>query len=233
MDQRERNSDITEALRVAIAGDRALLWTALPCLVESVVDLASQLTISAQPTIKANLRQVDGTFKWVNLPLLLDVVVAFPMGGGVSITFPLAVGDEVLVVFACRCIDGWWEQGGVQLPAEFRFHDMSDGFAIPGVRSLARPLANVSTTSAQIRTDDGQVIIDVDPTSGELTLTAQGAVTINAPAGLVINGNVVVNGSIMATMEVVAQTAATPIPLSTHLHPGVSSGLDNTGVPIP
>ena len=61
--------------------------------------------------------------------------VVFPGGGGFALTFPVAAGDECLVVFASRCIDAWWQSGGVGEPMEPRMHDLSDGFALIGVRS--------------------------------------------------------------------------------------------------
>lgn len=203
MDQRERNADPEEALRVAIQGHMTGVWTAIPCLVESYSILDGVPVISAQPVVKTSLRAADGSFSWLNLSLLVDVPVVFPMGGGYNITFPLSLGDEVLVVFSSRCIDGWWSQGGIQLPSEFRFHSLDDGFAIPGVRSMARPLASISTTSMQLRTDDGLTMIDLNGSTQKISLVA--------PGGVFING----------------------IEFDTHIHGGVQSGGDVTGVPIP
>lgn len=223
MDQRERNADLNEAILVALDGRQAEMWTALPAIVESYDPV--KLTISAQPAVKISIRAASGTFSWVNMPLLVDVPVVFPSAGGLSITLPLAKGDEVLVVFASRCIDGWWEQGGTQLPPELRFHDLSDGFAIPGPRSQVRLLSGVSTTNLQIRTEDGSAFIEITPA---------GKVTINVPAqGLTIVGDVTVTGKISATDEITAKTTGTPIPLSTHKHTGVQVGGGVSGGPTP
>jgi hypothetical protein len=98
----------------------------------------------------------------VNLPLLINVPIVFPASGGFLLTLPLAAGDEVLVVFASRCIDSWWQSGGVGRPMEARMHDLSDGFAIPGPRSQAKlPGAAVSTTKAQLRNNAGTVYLQV------------------------------------------------------------------------
>jgi hypothetical protein len=90
------------------------------------------------------------------------------------------------VVFASRCIDGWWQSGGVQPPAEFRMHDLSDGFAIPG-RARSRASSNVSTTTAQLRSDDGLAYVELDP--------AGHVVKIKAPGGIVLDGDVHITGS--------------------------------------
>ena len=42
--------------------------------------------------------------------------MVFPGGGGFALTFPVAAGDECLVVFASRCIDDY--ETGVRLAQE-------------------------------------------------------------------------------------------------------------------
>ncbi len=80
--------------------------------------------------------------------LLVDVPVIFPRGGGVTLTFPVADGDECLVIFADRCIDFWWQSGGVQEHVDWRSHDLSDAFVIPGPQSQAHKISGISTSAA-------------------------------------------------------------------------------------
>ena len=112
----------------------------------------------------------DGTQTLAAYPLLLNVPVIFPAGGGFTLTFPIAAGDECLVVFNDRQIDNWLVSGPGLPPTVGRVHDLSDGIAIVGLRSNPRTLANVSTTSAQLRSDDGLTYIDF--TAGKITLCA-------------------------------------------------------------
>lgn len=191
MDRRERVADPETALREAFDGLRSGIWTAMPCIIESF-DPDAQ-TCSAQPTIKMLVRQLGGTIASVQLPLLLDCPVQFPGAGGCSMTFPVAQGDECLVVFASRCIDSWWQSGGIQEQAELRMHDLSDGFAILGFRSQPRALANISTTSAQLRSDDGATFIDLNPGTGEIKVVAPGGFDVVAPHSS-FSGSVLVKG---------------------------------------
>jgi hypothetical protein len=85
----------------------------------------------------------------------VDVPVIFPRGGGCTLTFPVKAGDECLLIFADRCIDFWWQNGGVQKPVDLRMHDLSDAFAIVGPQSQAHKISGISTSAAQLRTDDG------------------------------------------------------------------------------
>ena len=168
MDRRERMDSLLVALRGALQNFESTLWTALPASVVSYN--AAKLTVSAQPTIQAQVRTPAG--QWINttLPVCVDCPVSFPGGGGFTLTFPIAVGDEGILVFASRCIDAWWQNSGVQPQAELRMHDLSDGMFIPGLFSVPKVPANVSTTACQLRSIDGQTLVEVGP--GKIQLIA-------------------------------------------------------------
>ena len=184
MDRRERYSDPEEAIRIALDGKQAAMWTAIPAIVDTFD--AERHTANVQPTIKGIVRQQDGTFSELQMPLLLDCPVVFPAGGGVTLTFPIKPGDEVLVVFASRCIDSWWALGGVQGQAELRMHDLSDGFVLPGVRSQPRKFS-VSTTRAELRSDDGEAVVSLDPESHEIVVETPTNATVNAGGTACLN----------------------------------------------
>lgn len=105
---------------------------------------------------------VTGVQTYATYPLLLNVPVLFPCGGGFTLTFPITVGDECVVLFNDRQIDAWLASGAGLPPPTSRAHDLSDGIAIVGVRNLTRSLASVSTNSAQLRSDDGTTFVDVN-----------------------------------------------------------------------
>lgn len=168
MDRRERLNDINAALLVALEGWQSGMWTALPCIIVSFD--AVKMTCVAQPALQGVIRQEDGSKVLTSMPMLLDVPVVFPSGGGYTLTFPITAGDEALVVFASRCIDAWWQLGGIRNQVEFRMHDLSDGFAIVGPRSQPRVLSSVSTTATELRSDDGQTKVQV--TNGKIRLQA-------------------------------------------------------------
>jgi Phage protein Gp138 N-terminal domain/GpV Apex motif len=211
LDQRERIADLTEALDTAIEGELSHVWTALPGIVTAF--RPAQMVVDVQPAVQAQLSAADGTVSWVSLPVLRDVPVVFPCAGGFAFTLPIGVGDEVLVVFSARCIDSWFQNSGVGVQAELRMHNLSDGFAIPGPRSLPRALPAISTTTAQLRTVDGTSYIELAP---------GGVINIKAPGG------VHVTGAISATGDVSSGT----VTLDTHVHTGVTTGGGSTGLPV-
>jgi phage baseplate assembly protein gpV len=240
MDWRERANDKEEGLRAALDGRQVKMWTALPGIIEAFDE--SVLTATVQPAIQGRVSQPDGSSAFIDLPLLLDCPVMFPNGGGVMLTFPVKQGDECLMIFSSRCIDAWWESGGVQAPMEARMHDLSDGFVLVGPRSKARKIDGLSTANAQLRSEDGATFIELDPEGQAVQVTAPGGFTVNADAGATINANTTINGTLHVTgtittdSDVLAPTGdvvAGTVSLKTHTHSGVLSGGAISGPPVP
>ena len=115
--------DIFERLHVALPG-KILSYD------------ADTRTAQIQPLIR-NWRRAEDP------PVLLDVPVFFPG----NFTFTVSAGDECLVIFADSCIDGWFQNSGINVPISARRHDMSDGFALVGFFSKKRATGGVDLTA--------------------------------------------------------------------------------------
>ena len=224
MRRNERLDDNLVAMAAAFNGFQASLWTAMPGIVVAFDPAA--MTAQVQPAIQARLVDRAGAATWVTLPVLVDCPVVFPAGGGFTLTFPIAVGDECLVIFASRCIDAWWQLGGVQVQAELRLHDLSDGFVIPGGRSQPHVIPSLSTTDVVLRSDDGTAKVSIKANKDiDLTTTANitmSATEVNIVGVVNITGNVATTGTLTNNGHSVG---------SNHVHGGVSTGAGNTGVP--
>lgn len=221
MDRRERLDDPVIAQIAAMQQMQAGLWTALPGWIRAYDPTAA--TVSVEPAIQAQIESpVTRDFVWINLPLLVDVPVVFPAAGGFTITFPIQLGDECLVVFASRCIDTWWSTSSKGPQSDLRLHDLSDGFALIGPRSRPKVIGSISTSKFQIRSDDGAVHISIEQSSQNVEITTPAAATINAST-ITINGDVTINGALINNSKNVG---------STHKHGGVVPGGGNTGNPI-
>lgn len=204
-----------QAMKVLSDTIFSMLRVSMPGIIQSFDPMACTCTV--QPAISGQVADEVGDFKSAPLPLLVDVPVVFPRGGGCTITFPVKAGDECLVVFSDRCIDFWWQNGGVQEPVDPRQHDLSDAFAFIGPQSQAEVIGNISTDSLQIRTDDGGSFIELRQ-GGNVTITSK---------QVTINGDVKVNGAITSTGDQIAAG----ISQTGHVHGGVQSGGSNTGGP--
>ena len=236
MDRRERFGNPVTTLLAAFDGLQSQIWTALPGIIQSFDPVAQ--TARILPALQIKVQQPDGSFVQTTMPELLDCPVHFPAGGGCTLTFPIIQGDECLVVFASRCIDNWWAMGSPdhitpQTQAEFRMHDLSDGFCIAGFSSKPRVIADISTTAAQFRTDDGATKVEIDP-AGIALVTAQSQIALVAPVVTIIapainmTGLVTLTGSLVASGDVVGVGTS----LHTHVHGGVVSGGANTDPPL-
>lgn len=202
LDPRERFAGLEEVLRLAMSAERAGMWTALPGAIVSFDP--ETVTAVVRPLMKGVTRTPDGTAQDVDLPYLPDVPVIFPRGGGVTLTFPVAEGDECLVVFSSRCIDGWYQSGEAQLPMEPRFHDINDGFAILGPQSLPNKIENISTTTMQLRTDDGLSYLELDPDTGNWMVQTEADVAVNCAeltATTTGNAHLTVGGDLGANVD--------------------------------
>jgi hypothetical protein len=205
----ERDEAAVDELGSAIAAhqeERAL--DTHTCLPGHIVSFdADTQTAKVQPGIQRIFAQQGA----VNLPELVDVPVCFPGGGPFVLTFPVEPNDECILIFSERAIDFWWQNGGVQLPAEYRMHDLSDAFAFVGVNSKPRKLSNVSTSDVQLRARDGSAFVSINP-SGTINLTAHPST--GDVIGTTGTGMVKLNVSGPAvTMQTGVVTAIDPCPI--------------------
>ncbi|HCD8182453.1 TPA: Gp138 family membrane-puncturing spike protein [Enterobacter roggenkampii] len=155
------------------------LRVAMPGIIQSFDP--STVTCTVQPAIYGQKVGEDGSTGSEAIPILPDVPVVFPRGGGCTLTFPVKPGDECLLVFSDRCIDFWWQNGGVQEAVDPRQHDLSDAFAIVGPQSQAKKISSISTTAAQFRSDDGSTYFEINPTTKKIKLVAPGGFDVFSP----------------------------------------------------
>lgn len=234
------------------------LRVAVPGIVQSFDATKQTVTVIVAVQEMINVITADGQGGAAPVPtptqinVLSDVPVCMPRGGGFEVTLPVAVGDECLVVFTDMCHSSWWANGatpasseapggGAQSPEVSRRHDLSDGIAILGPWSQKRKLANYSTTALQIRSDDGNTLIeiadgqiDMTPDGGttEITLTP-GAAKIQA-AAITLDGDVTVTGELVVDDTIVGHDDAviSGIAYVAHEHSGVTTGSGTSGPPV-
>lgn len=236
MDRRERTNDPIEATRAALDGKQAEMWTALPGIIQSFDPAA--MTVTVQPAVQGQLQDETGAVSPVNLPLLVDVPVVFPCGGGFTLTYPIKPGDECLVIFSSRCIDGWWQAGGIGGVPDSRMHDLSDGMAIVGPRSQAGKLEPPPhADNVQLRSDDGETFVEMTP-DGKMTAKALVSITLDAP-DIIIKGTLTMHnqsggettatltGSLHASQDITASSVS----LKNHPHKD-AGGSGPSGPPI-
>lgn len=226
MKREEYIQDPSAVMSSALNSLQGKIWTAIPAIITSIN--YQKYTVSCKPAIKGQITDENQNVTKVDLPLLVDVPIVMPHAGNWVLSFPIKVNDECLVVFSSRCIDAWWQSGGVQNPMEDRMHDLSDGFAVlaPFSQPFAKNYNEFSNNSFIIRdkeknnfielTDSGQrndentsdcsikvggnMTINV---SGNADITVGGSTTLNCPNST-INGTLTVNGLLTANQGITA-----------------------------
>jgi hypothetical protein len=149
---------------------------AIPARVEKYT--ANPPKVDVKPLIKDTMVDDEGNQIAISVPIIQSVPVHFPGGGKFRITFPIAVGDEVLLIFSERSIDKWAVLGGEVDPKDPRRHALSDAIAIPGLRNFKNALEDVSTTSMKLGEDDSGLQIELSPTEINLADGTNGVARI-------------------------------------------------------
>jgi len=208
------------------------LHTSMPGIVQSF-DAVNQLA-TVQPAVRrVFITQNDDNTELLtptDLPILINVPVIFPRGGGFSLTFPVAKGDECLLVFCERSIDDWHQYGTVRTPSARRFHSLSDAVAFVGMSSIPNKIPNYDPVNIELKKDDDSVSLKLF-TDGTATLKTNTKITLETP-DVTITGNLEVQGDTALSSNVTS--SGTDISNS-HTHTGSPSapmgGISDTGVP--
>lgn len=190
---------LATVLRAAVKAQLSQARVALPARVESYDASTQQATV--QPLIYEGYQDETGERQAERLPVVTGVPVVFPGSGGFRVTFPVAVGDTVLLVFASSSIDRWLALGGEVDPIDDRRHNISDAIAIPGLHSFASPLANAPTSTMSLGNDNGGPTIEISATdiqvggSSPLVLRSEFLSHTHATAGTGTPSPPIVGGS--------------------------------------
>ncbi len=226
------------------------LYTCLPAIIESY-DSATK-RCSVLPAIKRLF--TDGSSR--SLPIITDIPVIFPSGGGYTVIMPLKKGDTVLLTFSQRGITNFKKQFQESLPTD-SLMDMHDAVAIAGFGSIS--ITPSTSDGCAMQTEDGEnsVFIEKDQVKvkkgsnelkindSEMQATIAGAtlklnssaltssVPVMAPSFSGLSGGVanMTSGINMAGQDIsdAGDITAGGVNLTTHIHTGDSGG--NTGAP--
>lgn len=233
MDRGSLLNDPETAIRTALEGHQAGVWSAMPGVVQSV-NLA-KMTCTVQLAIQGAIIDENDATQNVNYPVLGDVPIVFPGCAGFLITMPIAAGDEVLVVFASRCIDSWWQNGGVDnQPMEARMHDLSDGFAIPGPYSQPNVAGSISSSDLQIRNKAGTVYLSIGADKKIKLVSTTGKLHLANTASSLFTALTNLNTALSAFMSTLAgfSGGGSPVTQASLQAPAATAGTAITAVQV-
>jgi hypothetical protein len=170
---------LTEVLKIACDRWARAHWLGcMPARVESFDPATNQ--IDAKPIIRDPHVDIEGAATLENLPVITGVPVVQFGAGGMRITFPVEVGDTVLLVVCRRSLDKWKARGGEDVdPGDTRIYHYSDAVAIPGILPFSAPWTGVDTDAMTLGKDGG---IQIHITEDNILLGGAAAVDDAADA---------------------------------------------------
>lgn len=230
-------SNLTSVINFAFQQMMKGVYTAFPALIESY----DATTKRAVVKVAINMLKTDG--QEVERPIIANVPVIHPSGGGFVLHTPLRRGDPILCVFSSRGISNF-KDGFSQSSPDEGFFDIKDAIALAGFGALSISPATNGGISMQDEEGGNAVYVE----QGHIRLQTSGKVQVDC-AQMEVNANVLVNGSITWTgtatgaggsaakftggVTVTGGAVAhngTNIG-DTHTHSGVETGSGATGAP--
>lgn len=193
-----RSPDTVEVIRAAFDYMKQGLYTMLPGAIQSYDPTTQKATI--KPLIKRALPTNDGGELLEALPVLTDVPVRFPRGGGAFMTFPVKQGDFGILEFCMYSLDAYIAGDGTDTdPGDFRTHDISDAIFHLGVGP------------------DSKAIQNVDPDN--VVVGFEGGVEIAINKDKMFLGSRTASDALALASKVDARCSAIESNLQTHVHP--------------
>lgn len=209
MTDRETTPGLAEVIKVAMESFGRAMHVAMPGVVETY-DAAEQKA-HVKPQVQRLTIDPDGNEELLELPVVPNVPVVFPRGGGCFVSFPLAAGDQVILLVCDRELNTWKSNGGDAQPADPRSHSLPDAVAIPGGYPFSSPLSDAHASNMVMGKDGGaQVHVKGN---GEIHIGSENAADAASKASIV--------DSRLDALESFA---------GTHVHTGVTPGGGSSGV---
>lgn len=181
-----------------------------------------------------------------DFPILQDVPVQFPQGGGYYLTFPVATGDNCMLDFCDKGINHWKYEGaekigkfssGLPKADYFRAYNINDAVAMVGYNPIPQAIPNFQAASTELRNAARTQRVTMLP-DGKMEIVTPTELDITAPE-TIINGNTTMNGNlhvvgkisctdtITSDVDVIATTVSLVNHLTTGVMPGPVSSLSN------
>lgn len=163
-----RDPSPQEQFDASVDARLAELHTAIPAVVERFFQRGDLWMVDAKPVLSRRyvIDGADGERRpeTKDYPVIPDVPVSYPRGGGGYMSWPLERGDLCLLIFSERSLDRWIDSDGrtVVYPDDARKHHISDAVCIPGLATVGNPVT-VHPTDLVLGTESGDVELHITP----------------------------------------------------------------------
>ena len=188
-----------EVIQSHISKFKDTLYTSCPAIVTEVhLSGESIESVSVRPTIARVYTDGDIRTK----PIINNVPVVFPSAGGGILSFPIEVGDTVLIIFCKEDIENFIN-GTSEIPRTLRRFSYNDAIAIPSLYPTSKNLQpskddtvlKYNGNSITLKKDGG---IEVTADKGAIdTLAKEGNISTTANEGVIsiaaLNNKITIN----------------------------------------
>lgn len=223
---------MTDALQFVFGQLLKTIFISIPGIIESYDSQTKRCKV--KPAI--NMLLTDGSI--INQSAIVNVPVLWPSGGGFTLLTPLPTGTPVEIKFSQRGITKFKETFSTENPGNGVF-DKEDAHVIPGYGGLSVSPATEDGISMQsengnnyIFVEDGN--IEIKSSTGikieAITTTIEGQLIVNG--GLVFGVGSTVSGDIELDGIIKGANVFNGADSDLHKHGGVTSGGEDTGVPV-
>lgn len=156
-------ASLPDAIQSHINNYKTQMFTSLPAKVISYD--SEEQTITAQPVMNEPYK--DGEVS--EFSEIDHIPVIFTGAGGGVLTFPIQVGDEVLLTFSSRNFDTWWDTSATQeLSSTQRYNDITDAVAIIGLTSKNNSV-QANTEDVELKYNGNTILLKKDGTIEAVT----------------------------------------------------------------
>ncbi|MGF6221668.1 hypothetical protein AB7M26_004450 [Pseudomonas sp. F-14 TE3482] len=241
-----------DTLNSMIDQKQARMFTSMPAVITGV-NLDS-MSVNVQPAI--NELYSDGEVE--EFPEILSVPLIMPGSRKALVSFPVEVGDTVMLIFAQRSMDNFkLGNGRPTQPNDYRKHDMQDAIAIPGLFTFGNSANKPSSRKWSHNTKDVVIVANIGGNEAEIRIAESGDITMNTEFKVNVNAkdiNLTATNAIAikaASMSIEVPTTTwlgdysqtgnydltgeatfNGIAFSTHRHTGVTPGSGTSAGPI-
>ncbi len=203
----------SDIFTIALDGMLLDFRVALPGIIKTY-DNAAQ-TAEVQLMVKRVVEDTNGDLTEESFPVLPDVPVIFPRGGTFGITFPLAAGDNVLVLFCDMSIDQWRAKNRESAPDDLRLHDTNGAVCIPGLYATGQEFQSAHATHMVMGKDDGVKMYF--KTDGVIHAGEENAQEFVAMAQKVFNELSALRTAVVTAFAILNANASVAFPAHTHI----------------
>jgi hypothetical protein len=148
-----RNPSLAEVVNLATETALEGIYISLPGRVTRYNAATQEVDVQPIPRVRYTAESGEAIVE--DLPVVPSAPVIFPGGGGFTVTFPISVGDTVLLVFSGVSLDKWLHANTDDSldPETHARHSFADAVAIPGLKNFRRPRTSAPTDHVRIGTD--------------------------------------------------------------------------------